>query len=186
MPSAANILNDQAIRTVLIVEDDGFLLSAYKKTVERAPNVRAVTAANCATATQLAQEHRPELCFVDMQLGSESGIELIASLRAELPGVRCVLVSGYTTTAVTVAAMRAGAHDVITKPITANELLLYVVGELPPRDIAEETPSADRVMWEHMQRILNDCHGNRSEAARRLGVDRGTLKRWLDRRAPRR
>ena len=186
--AAVSMENQGATRTVLLVEDDERLLAAYKTAVERAPNVRALTASNIEAARQLASLHRPQIYIIDMQLGCESGIDLILELSHKAPGARFVLVSGYTSTESTVAAMRAGAFDVISKPVSAAEIMARVVGEPDvadsPAGSPPETPSAERALWEHMHRVLGDCRGNRSKAARRLGVDRSTLQRWLRRRAP--
>ncbi len=174
------------VRTVLVVEDDQHLLAAYKTTIERARGVRALTATTVASAHAMARKHRPDVCIVDFQLGCESGIDLIVALRAEYPQARFVLVSGYSSTEVAVAAMKAGACDVMSKPCTAAEIMRRVMGDASelPGSAVPETPSMNRCIWEHAQRVLNDCGGNRSEAARRLKIDRGTLQRWLDRPAP--
>lgn len=174
------------VRTVLVVDDDLRLLDAYKTTIERTRGMRAITATTGEAARLRAREHRPDVCIVDLQLGCESGLDLIASLRTEHPDARLLLVSGYNSTETTVAAMRAGAFDVLSKPVTAAELMTRVIGgslEMGTR-ATPGTPSMDRCVWEHAQRVLNDCGGNRSEAARRLKIDRGTLQRWLDRPAP--
>ncbi len=171
------------IRTVLVVEDDTQLLATYQHVLARTGNFVVSGATNVDAAKAAARAQRPDAAIVDMNIAGESGIDLIAELRAQDPQMRLVLISGYNSVESTVAAMKAGAVDVLCKPITAAELVKRLQGEptaVPP----SETPTLDRAIWEHVQRVFHDCHGNRSEAARRLRIDRGTLNRWLQRPAP--
>jgi two-component system response regulator RegA len=172
----------RVVCTVLFVDDDERLLATYKSCVERAGVSRAFTATTREAAIALAAEHHPDVCVVDLQLGCESGLDLIRELRAADPGVALVLISGYGCMQTGADAVRAGADHVLAKPVTLSEIMACLAGAPAP---AVDTASLDRAIFEHMQRVLGDCAGNRSEAARRLRVDRGTLQRWLDRPAPR-
>jgi two-component system response regulator RegA len=177
----------RVVRTILVVEDDQLLLAAYKRTFEHIGALEVVTATNVAIAKRLARKHRPDLCVVDMQLGCESGIELIKELRAHDRDLQIVLVTGHGSLEAGAEAVRAGADHVMAKPAYAKEILERVHGGSALKEFDPMgTATKERCIWEHAQRVLRDCDGNRSEAARRLGVDRGTLQRWLDAPAPRR
>jgi len=175
--------NDTRFGTVLIVDDDRNLLASFASHVGRRTGSLALTATTSSSAMELANKHRPELAIVDLQLGSESGIELIRELKREHPAITAVLISGYSSVQSTVLAMRAGADDVLVKPITWAEIMQRLEpdggGEPPP-----QTPTLARAQWEHIHRVLADCDGNISLAARKLGMYRSTLQRWLRRHAP--
>lgn len=171
------------IRNVLVVEDDIQLLATYERILARSGNYVVETAASVGAAKASARAHPPDAAIIDMNIAGESGIDLIVELRAQDPHIRVVLISGYNSVESTVAAMRAGADEVLCKPITAAELVKRLNGEATNVP-ATETPTLDRAIWEHVQRVFRDCNGNRSEAARRLRIDRGTLNRWLSRQMP--
>lgn len=171
----------RAFRTILVVDDDERLLRAYSRTHPQA--VTFFTAQDSATALALAGEHHPELVIVDLQLGKESGITLVRELRTSLPDACIVLVSGYGSIDTTVSAMRAGADDVVEKPVTLREIIFRVERELNDPTTFEPA-TLERAQWEHIQRVLGDTNGNISMAARKLGVYRTTLRRWLRKSAP--
>jgi two-component system, response regulator RegA len=171
----------RAIRTVLIVDDDEAILRTYTRTARQ--DVSFVTAQNSASARYLAAKHHPDLMIVDLKLGNQSGIELVRELKAAHPSTCVVMVTGYGSVEATVRAMRAGADDVIEKPVTFREILLRLDGGLD-EPYAIEPTTAERARWEHIQRVLADTNGNVSMAARKLGVYRTTLRRWLRGNAP--
>ena len=170
-------------QTVLVVDDDATLLASYVRALERSG--RSVMAAETAAkARELVRDRRPDAGIIDLSLPDrESGIELIRELRKRDAEIVLILVTGYGNMAVGAAAALAGANHVLAKPIEMSEILRRLTGA-PCDEIEVETPSLDRAMWEHMHRVLADCNGNKSEAARRLRVNRATLQRWLDRNAP--
>jgi two-component system response regulator RegA len=168
--------------TALVVEDDSRLLSALLSTLERKSRLKAVGASTLAHARDSLRTLAPDACIVDMQLPDGCGLDLIREIRASHAKARIILTTGYGSMEVGAMAVRAGADDVIAKPAAASEIMLRLLGEREP--LADETPTADRAVWEHAHRVLHDCGGNKSLAARKLGVDRGTLQRWLDRGAP--
>jgi two-component system response regulator RegA len=170
-----------AVRTVLVVDDDERLLAAYERALER--RYRVLLATTSAHGLALARTRRPDVAIVDLQLKLESGLELIRALKAHDPNMFVVLISGYASVEVAVAAIRAGADDVMPKPVTASEILDRLAG--PRIEVPVETPTLERAQWEHIHRVLADCGGNISMAARRLGMYRSTLQRWLRRTAPR-
>ena len=169
-------------QTVLVVDDDERVLAAFERSIKGAAR-RVLTATTSAAALAAARREGPDLAIVDLQLGSESGIEVIRALKQSSPAIVAVLISGYASVQTTVLAMRAGADDVLAKPITWSEMLYRLdgcAGQPPPSD----TPTLARVQWEHVSRVLSDCDGNVSLTARKLGIDRSTLQRWLRRQAP--
>jgi two-component system response regulator RegA len=172
--------------TLLLVDDDevfrGALASALQR---RGYDVTAV--ADGTSALEVAVSRTFELALVDVRMPGMDGIELVGRLAAIDDGTRIVVLTGYGSIAGAVAAMRRGAADYLTKPVDADacDRALRGVGGGAPGDAAE-VPTVDRVEYEHLQRVLADCSGNVSEAARRLGMHRRTLQRKLARHVPRR
>jgi two-component system response regulator RegA len=174
----------RSVRTVLVADDDEALLAACKRSLGRERTVYA--ASDATTARELAQEHPPDLAIVDLRLGSSSGINLVRELKADHPELCVALISGYLSVASAVAAVRAGADLILFKPITFREIVRRVEdGAPPPEPSWEETPTLARAEWEHITRVLADCNGNVSMAARRLGIHRQSLQRRLRKYPPR-
>jgi two-component system, response regulator RegA len=173
-------LPELRFRSVLVVDDDEHLRTSLVRSLVR--KRAAYAAAGSDEALDLAREHEPELCVVDLQLGAESGVDLVRGLRALLPSTRILVMTGFGSIESTVAVMRAGADDVIAKPFTPSELLRRAGGG--PAAIDFDTPTAERAVWEHVQRVLAACGGNKSLAARRLDLHRSTLRRILSRGCP--
>jgi two-component system response regulator RegA len=178
-----------ACASILLVDDD----APFRTRLARALTARgcAVTqATDAAEAQQVAQTAPPTAAVVDLKLVGASGLEIIRDLRARLPGLRIVMLTGYGSIATALEAVRCGAQDYLTKPADADQVLAALRGEsVPheqPRSLPEETPSLDRVEWEHIQRVLADCGSNISQAARVLGIDRRSLQRKLAKYPPNR
>lgn len=172
----------RSIQSVLVVDDDDKMLRAFK----RVSGDRTILTTNdAATATELAKSERPDLVIIDLRLGTNatSGLELVKRVRADLPDARIVLCSGYLSVAATVTAVRAGAEMVVFKPITLAEILTRLEEDEEELDLGE-TPTLARAEWEHIMRVLADCDGNVSMAARRLGIYRSSLQRKLRKYAP--
>lgn len=143
----------------------------------------ARTAGDPASALESAREFRPTHALLDLRMGAESGLDLIPPLLALRPDLRVVVLTGYGSIASALEAVRLGACDYLTKPADTGQ----VVAAFEGRDRGTEpmeVPSLDRVEWEHLQRILADCGGNVSQAARLLGLDRRSLQRKLARFPP--
>ncbi|MBV8757243.1 MAG: response regulator [Deltaproteobacteria bacterium] len=168
---------------MLVVEDDGLLRNAYRRTLEQRYGARVDEAADVPAAKKTAESGCFDLCIVDHNLPGGSGLELIGQLRASQRSAKIVLITGYGSMELAVAAIRGGADEVFAKPVSVAEILRRLAGETNDARGLEPAPLS-HVVWEHIQRVLADCNGNRSEAARRLQIDRGTLHRWLSRARP--
>jgi len=172
-------------RNLLLVDDDAPLRRSLTRALERR-GFQVLAAESLAEAKEHARQHRPEFAVLDMRLAEGSGLDLVHTLRTLRPDVRIVIVTGYGNIATAVAAIKAGAVDYLAKPVdaddVANALLRSGEGLPPPPD---NPMSADRVRWEHIQRVFEQCNRNVSETARRLNMHRRTLQRILNKRAPR-
>ena len=171
----------QSVRTVLAVDDDATVLAAVTRAMGRQRTV--MTASDPDAAIDKARTRPPDLAIVDLRIGAASGIELTRRLKSELPDTVVVLVSGYLSIDLTVAAVRAGADHVMAKPITANDILRRVEEGNADPDL-DATPTLADAENEHIARVLGDCDGNISEAARRLGIHRSSLQRRLRKMYP--
>jgi two-component system, response regulator RegA len=172
-------------RTLLIVDDDAPLCQRLARAMEKRGFIVA-TAESVASGTEAATSRKPAFAVVDLRLGDGSGLDVVQALREARPGVRVVVLTGYGNIATAVAAVKAGAVDYLPKPADADAVgaaLLAQGGALPPPPA--EPMSADRVRWEHIQRVFEQCDRNVSETARRLKMHRRTLQRILSKHAPR-
>jgi two-component system response regulator RegA len=144
------------------------------------------TADSVAAGIAAATEQPPVFAVVDLRLGDGSGLDVVKTLRKSRPNARIVMLTGYGNIATAVAAVKAGAVDYLPKPVDADAVeraLLATESALPPPP--EDPMSADRVRWEHIQRVFEQCDRNVSETARRLKMHRRTLQRILGKHAPR-
>ncbi|HXR86302.1 MAG TPA: ActR/PrrA/RegA family redox response regulator transcription factor [Stellaceae bacterium] len=172
-------------RSLLIVDDDEPLCQRLARAMERRGFV-VQTADSVAGGTRLAGERPPAFAVVDLRLGDGSGLEIVKVIRRTRPAARIVMLTGYGNIATAVAAVKAGAVDYLPKPVDADAVeraLLATDATLPPPP--EDPMSADRVRWEHIQRVFEQCDRNVSETARRLKMHRRTLQRILGKHAPR-
>jgi two-component system, response regulator RegA len=172
-------------RSLLIVDDDAPLCQRLARAMERRGFVVS-TAESVAAGISAATAHPPAFAVVDLRLGDGSGLEVVSALRSARPEARIVVLTGYGNIATAVAAVKAGALDYLPKPADADAVeraLLAKEGETP--EPPEDPMSADRVRWEHIQRVFELCERNVSETARRLKMHRRTLQRILSKHAPR-
>ena len=171
--------------SLLIVDDDEPFLRRLARAMEK--RGFAVEVAQSVSEGRAAAVARPPAhAVVDLRLEDGNGLDVVEALRARRPDSRIVVLTGYGAIATAVAAVKIGATDYLSKPADANEItdaLLAPDGDLPPPP--ENPMSADRVRWEHIQRIYELCDRNVSETARRLGMHRRTLQRILAKRSPR-
>jgi two-component system, response regulator RegA len=175
----------EAERTLLIVDDDAPLCQRLARAMERRGFVVA-TADSVAQGVAAVTGRPPAFAVVDMRLGDGRGFEIVGALRRARPSARIVMLTGYGNIATAVAAVKAGAVDYLPKPADADAVERAL---LAPEDGVPEPPedpmSADRVRWEHIQRVFELCERNVSETARRLKMHRRTLQRILGKHAPR-
>ncbi len=174
-----------AERTLLIVDDDQPFLQRLAKAMERR-GFEVTTADSTATGIEAANQASPAYAVLDLRLNDGSGLDIVGVLRNARPDVRVVMLTGYGNIATAVAAVKAGAVDYLAKPADADQVeaaLLAQGSDLPPPP--EKPMSADRVRWEHIQRVYEQCDRNVSETARQLNMHRRTLQRILSKRAPR-
>ncbi len=182
MVSAPDTLVD---RTLLLLDDDApFRTRLGRAMTQRGFSVSAV--ATVAEARDIVTLNPPAFAVLDMRLEDGSGLDLVELLNAHRADARIVMLTGYGNIATAVAAVKAGAVDYLAKPADADDIaraLLAKPGDLP--DPPDNPMSADRVRWEHIQRVYELCDHNVSETARRLNMHRRTLQRILAKRAPR-
>jgi len=171
--------SDRSAPSVLLVEDDErFRERLGRALTSRGCDVRSVATVDEALAA--ARLESPELAVVDLKLPVGSGLDVVRGLHAIDPTTRIVVLTGYGSIATALESVKLGATHYLTKPVDADQVLAAFEG----RDVAQdpptvEVPSLARVEWEHIQRILNDCDGNVSQAARLLGIHRRSLQRKL-------
>ena len=172
-------------RTLLIVDDDAPLCQRLARAMERRGFIVA-TAESVAAGIAATEGHPPAFAVVDLRLGDGSGLAVVEALRQARPAARIVMLTGYGNIATAVAAVKAGAVDYLPKPADADAVehaLLATNAAAPPPPA--DPMSADRVRWEHIQRVFEQCDRNVSETARRLKMHRRTLQRILGKHAPR-
>ncbi|MGA7328107.1 MAG: ActR/PrrA/RegA family redox response regulator transcription factor [Rhodomicrobium sp.] len=171
--------------TLLIVDDDKPFLSRLAKAMEaRGYEVR--TADSLEAGKQAIRDSAPAFAVVDMRLEDGNGLEVIRMLRDTRPDCRALVLTGYGNIATAVTAVKLGAVDYLSKPADAEDILAALTASAEAKPIPPENPmSADRVRWEHIQRVYELCNRNVSETARRLHMHRRTLQRILAKRAPR-
>ncbi|HEX4334270.1 MAG TPA: response regulator [Polyangiaceae bacterium] len=174
-------------RSILVVDDDDTLRSRLAAAF-RQRGYEAWEASSDAEARSIATDESPEYAVVDLRLGAESGLDVVRALRAIDAETKIVVLTGYGSIATAMDAVRLGATGYITKPADVDDVLAAFARS----DVAAVAPSAGyaapslaRAEWEHINRVLTDCDGNISEAARRLKIHRRSLQRKLQKRPPR-
>ena len=180
----APIMSTAPDRTLLIVEDDKSFLQRLARAME-SRGFTVATAESVAEGLIQIETSSPAYAVVDMRLGDGNGLDVISALKRRRPEARAIILTGYGNIATAVNAVKIGAVDYLAKPVDADDVvnaLLALEGKVaePP----ENPMSADRVRWEHIQRIYELCNRNVSETARRLNMHRRTLHRILAKRAP--
>lgn len=174
----------QGERSLLIVDDDRPFLSRLAKAME-SRGYTVVTAASVGDGLSALSKSAPDYAVVDVRLGDGNGLDVISELKRMHPSTRSLVLTGYGNIASAVTAIKLGAHDYLAKPADADEIDAALQGAaLEKAPIPETLMSADRVRWEHIQRIFELCDRNVSETARRLNMHRRTLQRILAKRAP--
>jgi|TARA_B110000503_G_scaffold108166_1_gene161744 two-component system response regulator RegA len=172
-------------KTLLLVDDDEPFLRRLAKAMEKR-GFSVETAGSVAAGKAIATARPPAFAVVDLRLEDGNGLDVVEVLRERRADSRIVVLTGYGAIATAVAAVKIGAIDYLSKPADAADVmnaLLATGNKLPPPP--ENPMSADRVRWEHIQRVYELCDRNVSETARRLNMHRRTLQRILAKRSPR-
>ncbi len=172
-------------KTLLIVDDDRPFSSRLQRAMEARGFV--VTAAqSVAEGLAAIATAPPAFAVIDMRLADGNGLDVISELKAKRPDARAIILTGYGNIVTAVTAVKLGAFDYLAKPADADEIFAALMATKHDKAEVPENPmSADRVRWEHIQRIYELCGRNVSETARRLNMHRRTLQRILAKRAPR-
>ena len=184
-PNEARLLFEKDPRLLIVDDDRPFLSRLAKAMAARGFNV--TMAESVAEALAAIRTEPPAFAIIDMRLADGNGLDVITELKTRRPDARGVILTGYGNISSAVIAIKLGAFDYLAKPADADEVFLALMngesaaaGPVPPNPM-----SAERVRWEHIQRIYELCERNVSETARRLNMHRRTLQRILAKRAPR-
>jgi two-component system response regulator RegA len=171
-------------KTLLLVDDDAPYRQRLAQAMEKR-GFRVIQAESCEAASPAAKAEPPRYAVVDLRLTDGSGLDVVPEIRKAREDCRVVMLTGYGNIATAVVAIKAGAVDYLPKPADADQVeaaLLDRKDALPPPP--EQPMTADRVRWEHIQRVYEQCDRNVSETARRLRMHRRTLQRILAKYAP--
>jgi two-component system, response regulator RegA len=172
-------------KSLLLVDDDKSFVTRLARAME-ARGYIVSTAESVADGLAVIRTAPPAYAVIDMRLGDGNGLDVISELKALRPDARGIILTGYGNIATAVTAVKLGAFDYLAKPADADEIHAALLAIKNDRSELPEHPmSADRVRWEHIQRIYELCGRNVSETARRLSMHRRTLQRILAKRAPR-
>lgn len=178
-------LNTVGDKSLLIVDDD----KAFGQRLARAMETRgfeATAVSSVAEGLAAIATAAPAFAVIDMRLLDGNGLDVISDLKARRPDARAIILTGYGNIVTAVTAVKLGAFDYLAKPADADEIFNALMARQHDKAALPENPmSADRVRWEHIQRIYELCGRNVSETARRLNMHRRTLQRILAKRAPR-
>ena len=170
--------------TLLLVDDDEQFVKRLAKAMEKR-GFLPETADSAEAGKAIARLRPPAYAVIDLRLGDGSGLQVVELLRETRPECRIVVLTGYGAIATAVAAVKIGAIDYLSKPADANDVTNALLSRGDQHPLPPENPmSADRVRWEHIQRVYEMCDRNVSETARRLSMHRRTLQRILAKRGP--
>ena len=171
--------------SLIILDDDDAFRKRLARAMEKrgfAPSELGTVAAGKAFCTATP----PAYAVIDLRLDDGNGLDVVEVLRAKRPDAKIVVLTGYGAIATAVAAVKVGATDYLSKPADANDVTRALLASEGEKPAPPENPmSADRVRWEHIQRVYELCDRNVSETARRLNMHRRTLQRILAKRSPR-
>ena len=172
-------------KSLLIVDDDNPFRERLARAMEK-KGFKVFQAEGVKKGIDSVKTQKPSFAVVDLRLGDGNGLEVVKEIQKTNSNSRVVMLTGYGNIATAVVAIKAGAVDFLAKPVDADQLtaaLIETARPLPPPP--EDPMSADRVRWEHIQRVFEQCNRNVSETARRLKMHRRTLQRILNKHAPR-
>jgi two-component system response regulator RegA len=171
-------------KSLLLLDDDAPLRTRLGRALEQR-GFEPTLVGSVAEALSAVRSHAPAYAVLDMRLEDGSGLKVVEAVREARPDAKIIMLTGYGNIATAVQAVKAGAVDYLSKPADADDVVraLLAKGDTPAPP--ENPMSADRVRWEHIQRVYELCNHNVSETARRLNMHRRTLQRILAKRAPR-
>lgn len=169
--------------TVLLVDDDESFTQVLSRALVRR-NYHTLIAHDTHSAIALAKQHNINRAIVDLKMEGESGLTAITELKQLHPDLRIVMLTGYSSVATAVEAIKLGATNYLCKPATTEEILAAFDNVKGNANITipDNRPSIDRLEWEHIQKVLNENNGNISATSRALGMHRRTLQRKLNKR----
>ena len=173
------------LKRILLVDDD----PAFSRILARGLGREGFTCHCCSSAEAAlacCTDFAPSHILLDLNMPGQSGLAALPALRTLAPEAALVVLTGYSSIATAVEAIKLGATQYLCKPATVAEILLAFSGQRPAVEQATQPPSLDRLEWEHLQRVLNEQQGNISATARALGMHRRTLQRKLQKRPVRR
>lgn len=171
--------------TLLLVDDDRPFLQRLSRAMETRGFV-VTTAETVREGSRFAKNSNPDFAVVDMRLEDGNGLDVVSVLHEHSADTRAIVLTGYGNIATAVTAVKLGAIDYLAKPADADDIYAALMQDPNDKAAPPENPmSADRVRWEHIQRVYELCDRNVSETARRLNMHRRTLQRILAKRAPR-
>lgn len=182
------MLNPADTPLVLVVDDDEVFRSRLRRALA-ARNWEASAVQNGEEALKFAQERSPDLVLVDLRMPGKPGLDVVEELRAIDSSMTIIVLTGYGSIPTAISAVKRGADHYLSKPVDADQILAVYetlrFSESKEPAPPESVPSLARVEWEHMQRVISDCGGNISQAARLLGIHRRSLQRKLSKYPPR-
>ena len=176
---------DVTDKTLLILDDDAPLRGRLRRAME-VRGFDVIDAGTVREGVEMVRKTPPAFAILDMKLDDGTGLTLVQELRKKRADCRVVMLTGFGNIATAVAAVKAGALDYLPKPADPDQITAALTqsgDEMPPPP--QDPMSADRVRWEHIQRVYEQCGRNVSETARRLRMHRRTLQRILSKHAPR-
>ena len=186
-PAPVYTAADVNASSIMLVDDTVVLRERLSMAMEQR-GFRVETAGDFDQAIAVFNSNPTDLAVLDLRMPGRTGLELLRRLLQMKPNTRIIMLSGFGSIPASIDAVRAGAVNFLSKPADADDILgAFVRGDeptVPDGAIAFPAPSLARNEWEHIHRVLSDCGGNISEAARRLGIHRRSLQRKLRKRAP--
>ena len=188
--SPQNNLNNSGLKepelrnnTFLIVDDDPVFSQVMSRSLTRR-GYNTIVAESAEEALPLIEQHQPSLASLDLKMEGDTGLNLLPSLLKLVPDCKVIILTGYSSIATAVEAIKLGAVNYLPKPADTDEILaaLKQTGANPSQEIADKPMSVNRLTWEHIQKVLTENDGNISATARQLGMHRRTLQRKLQKR----
>lgn len=173
--------------SILLVDDEAFFRERLGRAFEKR-EYEVFMAENYDQALEIVKKHHPDMAVVDLRMPGKSGIEVIKDALAEHPEMRIVVLTGYGSIATATEAVKLGAVSFLPKPSDIDDIINAFMQntelEIPEAEEDFQAPSLARMEWEHINRVLHDCKGNISAAAKKLGLHRRTLQRKLNKFPP--